>query len=98
KANKVPDITRMIDTLQFFFRNEKAGQCVATLCGENSVPNMPGEVADMNAALPPGRKAMLGMYFVTLDGTPPETPTTTYAYSLTQLALQQSTIGGITAY
>ena len=95
--DKWPDITRMLDNVQFFFRNEKAGQCTASPCGDGTVPNMPGEVADINAVLPSGRKAMLGMYFVTIDGEPGP-PSINYDYNLTQLALQQSTLGGVTAY
>lgn len=97
--NKWPDLTRMLDTVLFFFRNERFGQCLSSPCGEDSVPNMPGEVDFINAALPPGRKALLGMYYVTLfSQTPPQTPSVLYDYNLTQLALQLPTLGGVTAY
>ncbi len=99
KDGKWPDLTRTVDSVLFFFRNEQAGLCLAGSCGENSIHNMPGEVAFMSSILPAGRSLHLGVYFVTYYAVrPPQIPTILYDYELVHLAMGMPELAGVTAY
>jgi hypothetical protein len=99
KDGKWPDLTRTVDSLLFFFRNEREGLCLAGSCGENSIRNMPGEVAFMSGVLPAGRMLHLGVYFVTYYAVrPPQIPTIRYDYELVRLAMGLPELTGVTAY
>jgi hypothetical protein len=94
-----PDLTRTVDTMRYYFRNEKAGICLAGSCGERSVDNAPGEIAEAKALLPPGRKLQVGTYWGTLFSvSPPESPSGRYDYDLVRLIRNLPDIGGVTAY
>lgn len=99
KNNKLPDFASTLDTLLFYFRNEKQGLCLAGACGEASINNAPAEFSFMSKFLPRGRKLQVGVYFGTLFSvTPPEEPSVLYDFNLVRLILNESLLGGVTAY
>ena len=74
-ANK--DIARTVDSVLFYFRNNKQGEgpcsrcsghtsrkgCLDGVCAEPTVANAPGEIKYMSGFLPAGRKLQVGVYF-----------------------------------
>jgi hypothetical protein len=101
------DLGLTLDSIQFFFRNEKNGECIDHSLGcERSVNNAPDEIRDMHQLLPGGRKLQVGMYFVGCQAcstnaasgdkfTPPQVR---YDYDLARIALDMPIVGGATAY
>lgn len=80
--NLWPDFPRVVDTVLFYFRNQKqgagpclplpcpwgprmterAGGCLAGSCADSTVQNAPGEIHDIAAGMPPGRRPQVGFY------------------------------------
>jgi VCBS repeat protein len=98
--NRNPDVGLTFDTMLFYFRNEKAGQCLSGACGEASIANAADEFADVGRFLAQGRKLQLGVYFGILWSGPgaPQEGTVLYDYNLSKLVLDQPSLGGATAY
>jgi len=91
------DLGLTLDSMVFFFRNDKRTQCIDdTPECERTVENAPDEIRDMAKLVPAGRKLHVGMYFVGLGGGP--LPTPRYDYDLTRFALSMPMVGGTTAY
>ena len=105
-GDRLPDITRTVDSVVFYFRNDLHGRVLAGADGEASVANFPGEVSFVTGYMPAGRKLQIGIYYGILYANwQPlgQQGTVLYDYSLTQLALTMgaatsSTIGGVTGY
>ncbi len=95
-----PDATRTVDSVTFYFKNDKAGYCIAGACGENSIDNYLGEIDDMEATLPAGRKLQAGIYYGLYFGgqATGQEGTARYDTDLTRLALLRPDLGGVTAY
>ncbi len=101
------DLGLTLDSMQFFFRNEKNGECIDhSLNCERTVNNAPDEIRDMHQLLPGGRKLQVGMYFAGCQAcstnAPPEDqytpPQVRYDYDLARIALDMPIVGGATAY
>jgi hypothetical protein len=97
------DLGRTLDSMVFFFRNEKRNVCIGpTPECDWTVDNAPDEIADMSPLLPAGRKMQLGIYFTGLysEGRPStgKPPTPWYEYYLARLALNMPTVGSAIAY
>ncbi|HWU90734.1 MAG TPA: VCBS repeat-containing protein [Kofleriaceae bacterium] len=96
-----PDVSRMIDTVNFFFRNDAQGSCIGGTCGEHSVVFFQDEAAAVASHLPTGRKLQVGFYFGKFFGNNHDTGeegTVKYDFDLTRMALQMPELGGVTAY
>ncbi len=94
----VPDIARTVDTLVFYFRNNMHGQCIDGACGENSVWNVPAEIAYVSSFLPAGRKLQVGTYWGTLGHSPPLEGMLRYDFDLMRLIRNFPGLGGTIAY
>jgi hypothetical protein len=96
------DLGLTLDSMIFFFRNQKASVCIGTAACDSTVNNAPGEIADMSKLLPTGRKMLLGIYYQPLYGEPMQyrglQPTISYDYNLTRIALTQPAAGSAVAY
>lgn len=98
-GGRSPDLTRMFDSLLFYFRNEAQGLCLTEPCGSASIDNLPAEVSFMSARLPAGRKLQLGTYWVPLRSPEPdEIPSITYSHDLTRAGVDLPQLDGVTAY
>jgi hypothetical protein len=101
KKQSLPDITRTVDSMLFYFRNEShtdGKACLTDPCGQNSIAYFPAEFAFVNSFLPAGRKLQLGTYWSPLYGDIPEIPSNRYDHDLVSLALSMPDGGGVTAY
>jgi hypothetical protein len=106
KDGRLPDITRTVDSVVFYFRNDMHERCLADPCGIASVANFQDEVMFVASQLPAGRKLQLGLYYGILyaDWQPlGQQGTVAYDYDLTWLSLtlgaaMPSRIGGVTGY
>jgi hypothetical protein len=70
--------------------------CLAGTCAEATVPNAPGEIADIVGLFPPGRKLQGGIYYSGHSAL--GTPSALYDLELTQLELKNSNMAGVTVY
>lgn len=110
-AAKYPDVGLSVDTLLFYFRNEKQGAgpcsgcdtpgpcnnaCLAGTCAEATVANAPGEIADMATMLPGDRKLQLGAYFT--GHSKCGEPSPAYDAGLVEAALADPHVDGVTVY
>jgi hypothetical protein len=106
-----PDLGLALDSFLFYFRNDKQGQgpcsscpppgscayaCLNGTCAEKTVVNAPGEIADLAAALAPGRKLHVGVYATGHSAC--GTPTAKYVHDLLTTALEDSHVTGATVY
>jgi hypothetical protein len=99
KTSTVPDVTRTVDTMIFYFRNDLSGQCLNGSCGESSVWNAKGEIDYVKGFLPAGRKLQLGTYWGSLwDLSYGQRGSTRYDYDLVRLIRNLPGLGGVTAY
>ena len=97
------DLVLTLDSMVFFFRNQKDSICIGTAQCDSTVDNAPGEITDMSKLLPKNRKMLLGIYYWLLgccEPKPPEytMPTFGYDYNLTQLGLNMDAVGSTVAY
>lgn len=96
------DMVLSLDSMVFYFRNQKRGVCIGTSTCDSTVGNAPDEIADMSKFLPRGRKMLLGIYYVALwsEAAPyaGQLPTPLYDFELTQIALTQPAVSGTVAY
>jgi hypothetical protein len=106
-----PDIGLSMDSILFYFRNEKRGEgpcascatpkpcpnaCLAGTCAEATVANAPDEIADMATLIAPGRELQVGAYITGHSACGTTTPK--YGHDLLQTALGQPEVGGVTVY
>jgi hypothetical protein len=97
------DLVLSLDSMVFFFRNDKRGVCIGpTPKCDATVNNATDEIADMSKLLPRGRNMLLGIYYTGLwsEGGPNagKPPSIDYDYNLTRLALANSRVGSAVVY
>jgi hypothetical protein len=101
------DLALTLDSMQFFFRNQKAHACINdTLDCARSADNVPSEIRDMQTLLPSGRELQVGVYFVGCSHScddPPvvdefSAPQIRYSYDVTRYAQSMPGVAGTTAY
>jgi hypothetical protein len=105
-ATNWADMALTLDSMQFFFRNQKQTnpdhECIDnTLICTQSVENAPGEIRDMHQLLPAGRKIQVGVYFVGCGGCGTNAykpPQIRYDYDMVRIAMDMPIVGGVTAY
>ena len=106
-AKEVPDITRTVDSVLFYFRNEahhkvhgKFFGCLQDPCGLNSVQYLPEEFAAVRSQLPAGRHLQLGTYWAPLwsEYAGQDWPSPHYDHALVSKAFTMPEVGGVTAY
>lgn len=112
-GSRWPDLPLTLDSVLFYFRNEKEGAgpctaetcdvpgscpnaCLAGECAEATIPNAPGEIEDMTAWLPEGRKLQFGLYASRHSTC--GTPSIRYVHDLLETAWAQPSIDGTTVY
>ena len=110
-ASAYPDVGLTVDTLLFYFRNEKQGEgpcsacatpkpcakaCLAGTCAEATVANAPGEIADMAGLLPADRTLQVGGYFTGHSAC--GEPSARYDDQLFQTAMGLPRVGGVQVY
>ncbi|HYK20894.1 MAG TPA: FG-GAP-like repeat-containing protein [Pyrinomonadaceae bacterium] len=109
-GKKFPDFLHGVDTLFMFFRNNKQGTgpctncghsghdhgCLEGVCAEATIPNAPGEFAEVAGLLPAGRKLQGAIYFAR-HGNLGE-PSVRYDYDLATLILNTPWLGGAMVY
>lgn len=116
--DKWPDFPLVVDSVLFYFRNQKegagpcanpvckwgpnargrrSGGCLAGACADPTVQNAPGEIADIVAGLPAGRKNLQVGFYATGHSSL-GTPTPRYVLQLMNTILAQSSVAGITFY
>lgn len=110
-ALRWPDVGLTMDSVLFYFRNQKEGEgpcsacetpspcpgsCLAGTCAEATVANFPEEATEMAAMLPAGRPLQVGMYFTGHSAC--GTPSAKYDYDLLQAAFAHPAVGGATVY
>jgi hypothetical protein len=96
RSSRRRDTALTLDTMLFWFTNEKKGP---EGFGEETVNNAPDELAEIRGLIPTGRKLEVGVYFDTLFSVdPPATPSTRYDYDLVSLLLNLPWLGGTMVY
>jgi len=112
-ARRWPDLALTLDSVLFYFRNEKEGAgpcasgactvpgscpeaCLAEECAEATIPNAPGEIADVAAWLPGERRLQVGVYASGHSAC--GTPSIRYVHDLLETALDQPRVDGTTVY
>ena len=109
---ELPWLGNATDGVLFYFRNERAGQaqcsagcsvppnctmsCLSGTCADRSVRNLPAEVADFAAALPPAHPIHLGIYFTGYSNC--DAPSATYDREALSAALALPSVHGATIY
>jgi hypothetical protein len=102
-----PDLPLTVDSMLFYFRNDRAEPEPETCEGDEGVfevqtipnaadPTGQGEIAEMAALLSPGRQLHVGVYFTGLGDC--GTPSVEYSHDLLALALSQPAVTGTTIY
>lgn len=105
-----PDLLHGVDTALMYFRNNKqgtgpcnncsdhdgSGGCLDGVCAEATIPNAPGEFADVAGLLAAGRKLQAGVYFARHSHL--GEPSARYGHDLVSLILSTPWLGGATVY
>lgn len=110
-AERWPDVGLTLDSILFYFRNQKEGEgpcsacetpsacpssCLAGTCAEQTVDNFDGEATEMSAMLPAGRPVQIGIYFSGHSAC--GTPSAKYDYDVVAEAFAHPAVGGATVY
>jgi hypothetical protein len=110
-AERWPDVGLTMDSVLFYFRNQKQGEgpcsacdtpkpcpgsCLAGTCAEATVANFAGEASEMAAMLPQGRQLQIGLYFTGHSAC--GTPSAKYNYDALAAAYAHPAVGGATVY
>lgn len=110
-AQRWPDVGLTLDSILFYFRNQKEGEgpcsacetpqpcptsCLADTCAEQTVGNFPGEANEIAAMLPAGRPLQIGIYFSGHSAC--GTPSAKYDYDLLEATYAHPRAGGATVY
>jgi hypothetical protein len=105
-----PDLGATVDSLLFYFRNEKQGAgpcsacpppgscgfaCLSGSCAEQTVQNLPGEANEVASGLF-GRKIQLGIYATGHSSC--GTPSVSYVRDMLETAMSLPAAGGVTVY
>lgn len=110
-ATRWPDVGLTLDSILFYFRNERQGEgpcsacatpgactgaCLASTCAEATVANAPGEIAELAGMLAPDRALQVGVYFTGHSAC--GEPSVRYDHDLLQTALAQPRVEGAHVY